>query len=478
MRKLLYATTALSTAALIAGTAGDAAAQTSPSPAPSTGNPATVSDPLLAQMAPTTTPTTPPPAPTPAGPPPTVREIYQTGPAPAPTPPGTYVSKSAERIKLGLSGYFQQWGVATEQDLKTRAAPGGPRATQPTNTVTQKHNSEVCVIGQTTLDNGLTIGVNVQIEANTSSDQIDESYLFLQSPTAGQLIVGDENNAGYLLHVTAPDGGISLDSGDLLLSRMFETGSIPTAQGTTTTTPTLDTPLGTTNLRLLDNDSGKFSYITPRFAGFQAGVSYIPNFQGGGGDNNSALKRSGTGDLVNGSANPGRSSGINNGVSPGINYTENFGGFGVQASAGALWADSGSFTATAPAAVTGHSKNLEAYNAGLQLSFAGFSFGGAYLTVPQGQGPQFKLNGQSWTVGAAYEFGPYKVGLDYMKGTNNGTSGGGSSRLDQGVVSGTYTLGPGIRLVGGVFYYDWNAENGISQNTNGVGGATGLKIAF
>src|SRR5512144_962208 len=293
MRKLLYATTALSTAALIAGTAGDAAAQTSPSPAPSTGNPATVSDPLLAQMAPMTTPTTPPPAPTPAGPPQTIREIYQTGPAPAPTPPGTSVSKSAERIKLGLSGYFQQWGVATDQDLKQRAVIGGPRAKQPTNTVTQKHNSEVCVIGQTTLDSGLTIGINVQIEANTSSDQIDESYLFVQSPTMGQVIVGDENNAGYLLHVTAPDGGISLDSGDLLLSRMFETGTIPTAQGGTTGTPTLDTPLGTTNLRLFDNDSGKFTYITPRFAGFQAGISYIPNFTNGG-DNNAALKRVGT----------------------------------------------------------------------------------------------------------------------------------------------------------------------------------------
>ena len=478
MRKLLYATTALSTAALIAGTAGDAAAQTSPSPAPSTGNPATVSDPLLAQMAPTTTPTTPPPAPTPAGPPQTIREIYQTGPAPAPTPPGTSVSKSAERIKLGLSGYFQQWGVATDQDLKQRAVIGGPRAKQPTNTVTQKHNSEVCVIGQTTLDSGLTIGINVQIEANTSSDQIDESYLFVQSPTMGQIIVGDENNAGYLLHVTAPDGGISLDSGDLLLSRMFETGTVPTAQGTTTGTPTLDTPLGTTNLRLFDNDSGKFTYITPRFAGFQAGISYIPNFQGGGGDNNSALKRLGTGDNVNGSflgAGSGRSSGINNGVSPGINYTEKIGGVGVQASVGALWADTGSGYA---APLVGHTKNLEAYNTGLQLSFAGFSFGGAYLTVPQGQGPAFKMNGDSWTVGGAYEFGPYKVGLDYMKGTNNGTSGGGSSRLDQGVVSGTYTLGPGIRLVGGLFYYDWNAENGISQNTNGVGGATGLKIAF
>jgi outer membrane protein OmpU len=470
MRKLLYATTALSTAALIAGTAGDAAAQTSPSPAPSLWNPAAASDPILAQAAPPTTPA----APAPAGPPPTVREIHQTGPAPAPTPPGTYVSKAAERIKLGLSGYYQQWGVATDQDLKTRAVVGGPRAKQPTNTVTNKHNSEICVIGQTTLDNGLTIGVNVQIEASSSSDQVDESYLFVQSPTMGQIIAGDENNAGFLLHVTAPDGGISLDSGDLLNIRAFETGSIPTAQGTTTGTPVFDTPLGTTNLRLLDNDSGKFTYITPRFAGFQAGISYIPEFTSGG-DNNSALKRNGTGDAPFGVLGAGQARGISNGVSPGLNFTDTFGGVGVQASGGALFAETGSGYA---APLTGHTKDLSAYNAGLQLSFAGFSVGGGWIYVPQGQGPAFKLNGQSWVVGGAYEFGPYKVGLGYMKGTNNGTSAGGESRLDQGVVSGTYTLGPGIRLVGGLFYYDWNAESGISQNTNGIGAATGLKLAF
>ena len=86
--------------------------------------------------------------------------------------------------------------------------------------VDNKHNSEICVVGETTLDNGLTIGVNVQIEAFSESDSIDESYIYLQSPTVGQLIVGDEDNAAYLLHVTSPDGGMPIDSGDLVKVRM------------------------------------------------------------------------------------------------------------------------------------------------------------------------------------------------------------------------------------------------------------------
>lgn len=404
MRKLLYATTALTTAGLIAGAAGDAAAQT---------------------------------------------------------------SKAAERIKLGLSGYYQQWGVVTDQDFKTRSTPTTSAVRQPTNWVSNKHNSEICVVGQTTLDTGLTIGVNVQIEAFTEGDNIDESFLFLQSPTYGQLIIGDENNAGYLLHVTAPDGGVSLDSGDLCNIRAFETGTA--SQGTISYGGSgavlFDSPICTTNLRLNDNDSGKFTYITPRFAGLQAGISYIPGLTARGGDNNSALRKTGTGDNA-------AATGLNDGVAGGLNFTNTFGAFGVQASIGGMWAESGS-------GFGGAQKNLRAYNAGAQLSFAGFSVGGGWLLAEQGnRTATTKFNGQSWTVGAAYEFGPYKVGIDYMYGDNNKTSAGGKDRLEQGVISGTYTLGPGIRLVGGVFYYDWEEENRLSQNRDGIGGLTGIKIGF
>ena len=457
MRKLLFATTALTTAALIAGVPGDAAAQTAP-----------------------TTPTSPyrerPPAMAP-----TPTPAPATEPAPKP---------KAERIKLGLSGYYQQWAVITDQSLKSRVGPTGApsltgtRKMQPTNTVDNKHNAEICVIGQTTLDNGLTIGVNVQIEAFSEGDNIDESYLFVQSPTMGQVVVGDENNAGYLLHVTAPDGGVSLDSGDLCNIRAFEVGGSgvsPSGGGVF-----FDSPLCTTNLRLLDDDSGKFTYITPRFAGFQAGISYIPQFESGG-DNNTALKRAGFTDAN--STDSGATRGITNGFAGGLNYTDTFGKVGVQASGGILWAETGSSASGSSPTTAGFftsNDDLIAFNGGAQFSYAGFSFGGGFLRVPQGPRPTTvtggvvtneKLNGTSWTVGGAYEFGPYKVGLDWLTGTNNKTSGGGVDRLDQGVVSGTYTLGPGIRLVGGLFYYDWQEENRNSQN-NGVGALTGLKLGF
>lgn len=377
----------------------------------------------------------------------------------------TGANAANEKIKLGLSGYHQQFVTAVEQDYNVVGAPG--RA-QRTNVVDQKHNSEVCFIGESTLDSGITVGVNVQLEANTSSDQIDESYMYVSHPQAGQLLMGDENNAGYLLHVTAPDGGISLDSGDLLNLEAFV---IPVAN-------VFDTAIGTTNLRFFDNDSGKVSYTTPRYAGFQAGISYIPEFENGG-DDNSSLRAPGTGNL-------GRNAGIHNGWGGGLNYKNDFNGVGVQASVGAMYGD--------PAAsgnANGGGVNLNgastdpivAYNTGAQVSYAGFTVGGAYSrgqgnTNTQVAGGLGQVNSWSYTVGAAYATGPYTVGVDYMYGTNNTSPNlSGRGHLTQFIVSGGYTLGPGIRLVGGVFTYDGENEGNTTEN-DGYGALSGFKLSF
>jgi predicted porin len=377
---------------------------------------------------------------------------------------------AAEKIKLGLSGYFQQWGVYSDQNINTtgnNAAGAGNKIK--TNPVDQKHNSEICVIGETTLDNGLTVGINVQIEANTSGDNIDESYLYVQHPTYGQLIVGDENNAGYLLHVTAPDGGINVDSGDMINNEFWVN---------TFASDYFDTAIGTTNLRYNDNDSGKFTYITPRYFGFQAGASFIPEAEPQGGDNNSSAYYNNT--AFGTSANNNT---WHNGWAAGLNYTNKFGDLGVQASGGVMGASAGQ--TGKPAGVNG--SNLFAWNTGLQLSYAGFSFGGAYANSPNknaigaGNGTA-SFQSTSYTVGAAYAWGPYKVGIDYMRGVAQGSlASSNDQRLDQGVISGQYTLGPGIRVVGGFFVYNGDAEDpnaGMGFNNNGWGFASGLKLSF
>jgi predicted porin len=355
---------------------------------------------------------------------------------------------AADRINIGVHGYHQQFLVYADQDYKNNGLTGAEKST---NDFDEKHNSEICFVGQTTLDNGITFGVNVQLEGNTSGDQIDESYLFVQSDSLGQIIMGDENNAGYLLHVTAPNGGISLDSGDVISDGFFVNPGLNL----------FNTASGTTNLRFQDNDSGKITYISPRFAGFQLGVSFIPQFEGGG-DNNSSLK-----------LNNGNGANINNGWAGGANYTEDFNGFGVQLSLGALWGDNGADS------VTGENDDLFAYNGGAQFSYAGFSFGGAYVRGQGGGGgtTDLRSNSRGWTVGGAYEIGPYTIGIDYQWGQQNQDSNEGKGNLKQGIVSGSYQLGPGIRLVGGVFAFKGRNEDSSEKN-KGWGAVTGFKLGF
>jgi hypothetical protein len=404
MRKILLSTTALATAGLIAGAAGAAEQVTAPKP---------------------------------------------------------------ERIKIEVHGYHQQFVVGLDQDFND-TDPGRTALGFKQSVIDEKMNPEICFTGETNLDNGITVGVNVQLEGQlNTADFIDEQYMYVTSAQFGQLILGSENNAGYLLAVGAPDGGISVDSGDVINNSFYINTAIRDFY---------DTPAGTTNLRLNDNDSQKITYISPRVFGFQAGASYIPKFQPGGGDGNNP-------DFQAGGA--GNGSGQNSGWAGGVNFKQKFGDFDVQASSGLLWAKQ-----TTALDNDGSLNDLFGWNAGMQVGFAGFSLGGSVLNVTEGeQSAGWSAKGLSYSVGAAYEIGPYKVGVSWFQGWNDGFK---ADPTDQEhrvlAVSGGYQMGPGVRLVGGFFWFDDEAEDGRNaagnffqptfSDTDGWGGTVGFKLSF
>jgi predicted porin len=369
-----------------------------------------------------------------------------------------------ERIKIEVHGYHQQFVVGLDQDFND-GDPGRTQRGFKTAVVDEKMNPEICFTGETKLDNGITVGVNVQLEGQLAADYLDEQYMYVTSEQYGQLLLGSENNAGYLLHVSAPDGGISVDSGDVINNTFYINTAI---------TDLFDTPAGTTNLRLNDNDSQKVTYISPRVFGFQAGVSYIPKFQPGGGDGNSP-------DYNNG----GGSNGQHNGWAGGLNYKQSFGDFNVQASGGLLWADQTSALDT-----DGNLNDLFGWNVGLQVGFAGFTVGGAYLSATSGdQGVGVSAKGESYSVGASYETGPYIVGVSWIQGWTDGLKVDPSDQEHRTLaVSGSYQMGPGVRLVGGFFWFDDEAEDGRNaagnlfspntSDTDGWGGVVGFKLSF
>jgi outer membrane protein OmpU len=69
-------------------------------------------------------------------------------------------------IELKVKGYHQQWvGIGSQSNINA--------AGEDVTDLDVQEDSEVHFVGSTTLDNGLTFGINVQLEGNTQNDAID-----------------------------------------------------------------------------------------------------------------------------------------------------------------------------------------------------------------------------------------------------------------------------------------------------------------
>jgi predicted porin len=330
----------------------------------------------------------------------------------------------------------------------------------------ESSDSEIHFNGRTVLDNGMTIGFRVELEGNTDSDQIDETFLFVESRW-GRLELGSLNNVAYRMHYDAPEAftrGWLMSDGNLTNNVANPTGS-----------PSLDSTLIGTKNRFFDNDSEKINYYTPRFEGFQFGVSYIPN---------SAQDRNGAPDPI--------SNAYSRGVALGGNFVRTFGAFDIAASLGYLQWQGPQLSTTSSA------PDPKAYQAGLQLGYAGFKVGGSYAKISDGRSGSSgtnaaastagtggnKVEGHAWNLGAQYTFGPAAVSLTYAQGRNddspvNGPSFGDDKFSGLGL-AGKYTLGPGVSLEGVLFHTDFNGNGstGTNDSNTATGALVGLLLVF
>ena len=274
-------------------------------------------------------------------------------------------ASAAENIKLGLGGYYQSAFVLIDEDVAD------------TRTDSIKQEGEIYFLGETTLDNGVTDGVNVQLEAYTTAsasgpgDQIDEHFVYFEGGF-GRVQLGAADSAAYLMHYSAPTAiaGHGVDSPNFFHASQPGTNVLASNY----------TFLNTTG------DANKLTYFTPRFSGFQLGLSYTPSLAGGtGGSSNSY------GNLPNNNggvdpADPSRQEKI---VEIGANYVNSFGGVDVAIAVGYL-------TGQQEADRAG-SDDQEAFTVGAQLGYAGFTFGGGYQK--NNMGLQLDEDMEQWNVG-------------------------------------------------------------------------------
>ncbi len=366
-----------------------------------------------------------------------------------------HAQTNVEPLKLTVGGFFGQFvSYIHQDDVAARANGSSGKVTR----IDESSNSEIHFNGRMGLANGLTLGFRVELEANTDADQIDESYMFLES-RFGRLELGSINNVAYRMHYEAPEAftrGWLTDDGNLTNNVVNPTGS-----------PSLDSTLIGTQNRFFDNDSEKINYYTPRFSGFQVGVSYIPN---------SAQDRNSAPDPI--------STAYSRGLAAGANFVRTFGSFDVATSLGYMtWeGPQTSPTTSAP--------DPDAWQAGLQVGYAGLKVGGSYAEIRDGRSGSSgtnaaastagtganRVDGRAWNLGAMYTFGPAAVSLTYADGRNDSSPAAGPSFGDDkftGVsLAGKYTLGPGVSFEGVLFRTEFEGSGSTPPPNDNT--ATGL----
>lgn len=346
-------------------------------------------------------------------------------------------AQAADPIALKLGGYTKYVFGYADNDIGNVADTD------------VKGSNEVFFLGSTTLDNGLKIGVDMQLEAggtNNSSDgneqaagnnldPIDEAYITVDGGF-GRAILGSENNGAYLLHVSAPNAAGDWEETEFgLLSGLWITA--PTGFSGTQLTTAINT----------DQDAEKITYVAPSFAGFTVGASYIPSID------------TTHGDWINMPADNGV---IQHVWGVGGAYNNSFGGVGVKLSAGFVRAE--------------EELDHREWSLGAQVGFAGFTVGAAFRDLNS----DLSVDGQTWTAGVQYATGPFAVSVGYFNSESDSTG----DEFDTYQVSGKYNMGPGVDWITSIGYaeYDNAVSAGIvgdvGTDNDGWAAYTGLALAF
>ncbi len=309
--------------------------------------------------------------------------------------------------------------------------------------------SEIHFSGNTTLDNGIQVGVQVELEGETVGDQIDESYIWFEG-AFGRVELGSEDPAADAMFYGAPTpiAGHGVNS-----PNFFHASSGANAVGTSSTF------VG------LTSDSDKVTYFTPRFWGFQLGVSYTP-------DNTEELGFALRPDVTPAGVTPQQSEAFEGA----INWEGSFSGIEIGAYAAYSWADlEGPAPGVAPLVAF---EDQEMWGAGASFSYMGFTLGGSYRWTDQGLSGS---NTDRWdaNIGLVYAWGAWSVGAAYGHGEVEVGAGAGEDELDMLEFGFVYNLGPGIDLSGGVQFVDFDSDTGgAAAENDAVLGILGTSISF
>ncbi|MSO66155.1 MAG: porin [Alphaproteobacteria bacterium] len=375
---------------------------------------------------------------------------------------------AADPIKLGVFGNFRvQAGYVTQSDSSGEVGFNH-------RNFGFGQDSQIQFRGSTKLDNGITVGVQIELEGEAGitrssqtvtspigttgtipggglegtgeTDVVDEAYMWIENTAVwGRIELGNRDPAGNKMAVRQP----FVLGTSILGAETMQAVSTPPGQQVGFAGSGLIAP-GT-------QDANKITYYTPRFFnGLQLGVSYTPDVT----ENN--------GRFGVGYARTDRSAagGVQGDViSVGFNYTNKVGVANLQLS--------GSYDKGSQESTDTDTEDQRDWSLGVNISYQAWTFGGIYEKLrnsPNTTTITNKSDNIQWAVGVSYSWGAWLAGIEYYNGkaevlTSAGVANG-DDKLTEWGVSIRRTLGPGVTLGGGIRFYDWEDNANAAANEN------------
>ncbi len=327
-------------------------------------------------------------------------------------------------------------------------------------------DAEIYFNGKAKLDNGLTVSTHMQLESQNNhsqaagrgsgnlGDPIDE-YSISVSGAFGKIILGGTGGAPVKM-LTGLSGSWATGVGETL---NFDNSWVPSVAGN---------HYGLQHSRLDTGDSEKMTYISPKFGGFQIGLTYAPQRQNH--DDN---------------VRPNADTEHHDGLEGAVSYTGKFGDVGFGVGAG-MTAYQGANTSTLTACdrrnapIRGpipadcpmtNTSDLSDWLVAARLDFGGgFRVAGAYKRV---------TNDNEATQSQLID-----LGVRFVTGANSFSLVGSQGEMDEDsrthtAVMGSYAraLGPGVKVHMNLLWNETENAAGTAENT-GLAGIGGIKVVF
>ena len=334
--------------------------------------------------------------------------------------------KMASKPSISVGGYYDQLiGGVIDEEQKVNGKDMAPD----TSGLDVRTDAEIYFNGKATLDNGMKIAARWQLEGQQDADHIDEYFLSVAG-SFGKIILGGQAGAPVLM-LTGLSGSWATGVGDTLA---FDSDDwVPSVAGNF---PTLQ------HSRLDNGDGDKATYISPKFGGFQLGVTYDPT------PGEEGQKRVDVGKAVH------------DGFDVAASYSGTFGdvGFGI-----------GAGVSTAQGANDG-GEDRQAWLVAGKISFGGgFTLAAAYKQTDD----PMPARGQLADVGVRFVTGANRFSLTGAVGEMDDTS------ASYSAVMGSYArvLGPGVSTHLNLMWNESESADGMKENT-GTAMTTGLKVIF